>query len=543
MNFNFLGKEFNIFQLLLLSIIGIYCIGLLIHVMEVDAAQYASISLQMLEENSFLQIKHRHFDYLDKPPLLFWLSALSMGIFGVSDFAYKLPSVLALLLSLFSIYKFSRLFYDKKTSEYAVLILGTCQAFFIISHDCRTDNLLIGFSCLAIWKLISYLLYKKNIDLIIGFVAIGFAMLAKGPLGIVFPLFAVGSYILGTRNIKLFFDWKWLIGIPIIALLLFPMCVGLYQQHGTDGLKFYFWTQSFGRITGDSEWTNDLGYFYFVHTFMWSFLPWIILFIIAFIHQIKNIKNLKEYASLGGFVFTFIALSFSRFKLSHYIYIVAPFAAIMTAHYIRNFIEEKKHETLFLNIQKIISIILVLGIALITVFVFFEFNFITILLLLFMGILFFMIQNNKIVKNNMVYYSVIAMIFANGILNTFFYPQLLKYQAHSEVTFYIQEKNIPVEQLIAFRTYGHSLSFYLNTIVDYKASSLEIKDKLQQQNELWLYTNEEGLQDLNLHHVSYTIEKELEHHDVTYMSLDFLNPKTRKNILKKVYLIHLKKEI
>jgi 4-amino-4-deoxy-L-arabinose transferase-like glycosyltransferase len=47
--------------------------GLFLDVMDVDAAQYASIALEMTQNGSWLQVMHRGTDYLDKPPLLFWL--------------------------------------------------------------------------------------------------------------------------------------------------------------------------------------------------------------------------------------------------------------------------------------------------------------------------------------------------------------------------------------------------------------------------------------------------------------------------------------
>src|SRR5690242_14579441 len=74
-------------------ILLVYGLGLTVEIMEVDAAQYASISREMLETGQWLQVHHRYMDYLDKPPLLFWFSALSLKLFGVSIWAYKLPSV------------------------------------------------------------------------------------------------------------------------------------------------------------------------------------------------------------------------------------------------------------------------------------------------------------------------------------------------------------------------------------------------------------------------------------------------------------------
>ena len=92
-------------------LLGIFFIPL----MDVDASQYASISREMLERNSYLQVFDLGKDYLDKPPMLFWLSAISMKLFGVFDWAYRLPSFLLLLAAIYATYRLTILFYQKRS--------------------------------------------------------------------------------------------------------------------------------------------------------------------------------------------------------------------------------------------------------------------------------------------------------------------------------------------------------------------------------------------------------------------------------------------
>ena len=80
---NFYSPKILLFLLILVFID--YIIGMLmIDLMEVDTMQYGSIAWEMLDSGNFLQVQHRQLDYLDKPPLLFWLSSLSFSIFGFS---------------------------------------------------------------------------------------------------------------------------------------------------------------------------------------------------------------------------------------------------------------------------------------------------------------------------------------------------------------------------------------------------------------------------------------------------------------------------
>src|SRR5450432_1511684 len=83
--------------------------GWQIPLMEIDAVQYANISREMLLHKNFFQVYDQGKDYLDKPPMLFWLSSASMKLFGVNDAAYRLPSFFFSILSIYSVYRFSRL--------------------------------------------------------------------------------------------------------------------------------------------------------------------------------------------------------------------------------------------------------------------------------------------------------------------------------------------------------------------------------------------------------------------------------------------------
>ena len=67
----------------LVCIVGMLGIPLI----DIDAAQYASMSREMASTGNYLQLYDLGADYLDKPPLLFWLSSLSIQLFGVHDWA------------------------------------------------------------------------------------------------------------------------------------------------------------------------------------------------------------------------------------------------------------------------------------------------------------------------------------------------------------------------------------------------------------------------------------------------------------------------
>src|SRR6476620_9158227 len=87
------------------AFIAIYSLALFIPVMNVDAAQYAELSRELLRTSDWTQLHIRGVEYLDKPPLHFWLAAISFKLFGIHYWSYRLPSYLFFILAAFSIRK------------------------------------------------------------------------------------------------------------------------------------------------------------------------------------------------------------------------------------------------------------------------------------------------------------------------------------------------------------------------------------------------------------------------------------------------------
>ncbi|MCG3166040.1 MAG: Undecaprenyl phosphate-alpha-4-amino-4-deoxy-L-arabinose arabinosyl transferase [Bacteroidia bacterium] len=546
------------------AIIAVYIISSFIDVMDVDAAQYASIAREMLERGDYLHITNRYQDYLDKPPLLFWLSALSFKVFGISNFAYKLPSLLFALLGIFSTYKLGKLLYSEKTGMLSALMFASCQAMFLITNDVRTDTILTGAIIFSIWNIAAFNQSGKWISLLAGFTGIALAMLAKGPIGLMAPALAFGSHFILKRAWKSIFRWQWILGLLIVAVLLTPMFIGLYQQFDArpekniSGIRFFLWDQSFGRLTGDNPFINSqqkpqhTDPFFFVHSFLWAFLPWSLFFIFGYWQKFKTIFFSKfklsendEAITTGGFTLVFIAMSFSDYKLPHYIFIVFPLAAIISADCLLRVFEnsdKKKLQEIFSVIQKFTIALIWLVILSLCIY-----SFPIKSMLLWIGLIafaaatvyFFFEKSEPLQK--LITASLVTMIGANFMLSTHFYPTLLSYQSTVAAGRFIESENIPNEQFVCYISGGHSLDFYSRRIVPWIQSPQAINDKLQK-GEVWVFTNDEGKQNFekeNLLPDSVIIYSD---YKVTMLSLPFLKPAEREKMLKKKYLLKFQRE-
>lgn len=551
------------------GLLAVLARGLWLEVMDVDAAQYASISMEMMQNGSWLQVKHRYTDYLDKPPLLFWSSALSFLFFGLHTWAYKLPSVLAALGGVYAVYRFSQLFYTEKTARQAAFILASSTGFIVLCNDVRTDTLLLGASALASWQVAEYLQNERWKNLLAAFVWVGFAMLAKGPIGLVAPALATGSHLLLQRDFRNIFRWQWLAGLGITALILLPMCWGLYTQFdlhpekplndriSTSGLYFYFWEQSFGRITGNNVWRNNAGPFYFFHVYLWAFLPWALLIPAAlWFHGRKALRKifysrqtqLPEAFSLGGFLLLFVALSMSRYKLPHYIFVTLPWASVLIAAWLNAEGDKKKAEDSPSSVPAgwVTLAYGVFLIALAAVFLLLGFVFpgnLPAWAVIITGTSFLLLRiikkTLKIDSDVFVQRGVLVAMLTGFTLNYHFYPHLLPYQSTSTIGRYLHEQGIPKNKIAFFKRHGHAIDFYSQTISQRMDSAEQVRQTARSLGEVWVYTNGNGKQELDTAGVRYEKVYEMGHFQAALLHARFLNPGTRTQSLEPVWLLRV----
>ena len=548
----------NRYLFLFLGIAVVYFFNLFVDIMEVDASQYSLISMEMSNTKSFLEVYQYGQDYLDKPPLLFWVSSLSYLIFGISNFAYKLPSVLVAILGIYSTYRFAKIWYTQEKAVLASLIVASTQAYFLFTNDIRTDTLLTGFVIFAVWQMSEFLSRGKIINLILTSLGIAFGMMAKGPIALI----AVGTgyffHFLIHKQWGNFFKWQWILAAVVIAIALFPMSYGLYTQfdlhpekfvyelEGPSGLKFFYWTQSFGRITGENYWADDSTFFYFMHTILWDMQPWVLMFIPALFFKIKSLfkaenrNNAKiEYITLTGFVLVFLALSKSNFKLPHYVFVIFPFASIILS----DFLLDLKGSVLNKISKAQFGLMHVFWILMPVYFTIFfpTSNPVLPIILIIAFIVFWKSYKGLEGYERVVIPTVITVISFNLLMATSFYPNLLSYQASSQAGEYIADNNIAEGKSYIYtdkKLKGRKFSFDYSSKRINPITNSKTVDKLTEGT--YLYISDNGVEELKKKGVNFDIVRHFENYKVTALSLPFMLKDKRKERVNHKYLIVLK---
>jgi 4-amino-4-deoxy-L-arabinose transferase-like glycosyltransferase len=553
-----MSRNFFIYSLLAACLICV--IGMLgIPLIDIDAAQYASMSREMASTGNYLQLYDLGKDYLDKPPLLFWLSSISIQLFGVHDWAYRLPSILCLGLALWSVYRFTLLYYNELTAQFSVLVLASSQAFILMAHDVRCDTMLMGFVMFSIWQLAAW--YQSNAwkHFVMAFIGIGLGMLTKGPIAIVVPGVSFAIHFLLQRNWKQFFRWEYIIGVLIVGILLIPMSIGLYTQfdlqpgkmiHGVpikSGLRFYYWTQSFGRYTGENVF-NEMNHFTFLlENMLWSFLPWIFIFLITLVLSIKDLIKSKfklqiheEFITVGGFILTYCMLARSQAQLPHYIFVVLPLAAIVTAKGLHQIFFSER----FLKLKKValyfhgfIFTLLWAAANMIVLFVFTDMpvyvKIVTIIGTVYFLYLLFFYKGQAPKFISLALYTILGV---NFILNTSFYPRLLKYELGVSAAAFINQNKLPKNSVYLYEIdESRALHFYGNHSFERLFdSSLLTPGQI-------LITKASSFTKLQQQFPGSTILHKNAYFGVSMLTLPFLNPATRDKEVTPYIIVTLAK--
>jgi len=108
------------------------------------------------------------------------LAALSFKIFGLYDWAYRIPAILATVLGAYSCFGLGKLLYNNYVGKIAALIFLTSQTIVLSVIDVRTDAVLTGFTIFSLWHMAAYINKNSLKHIILGAFGAGIAFSTKG---------------------------------------------------------------------------------------------------------------------------------------------------------------------------------------------------------------------------------------------------------------------------------------------------------------------------------------------------------------------------
>jgi len=190
---------------------------------------------------------------LVKPPLLYWLQATAMTVFGATEFAARLPSALAALAASGLIYRIGSRTYDRYAGFAGALLFLIFPGILLGSHAGRgavPDATLAFVGSCFVW-----LTWRGRRDprlLVPAGVAAGLAVMTKGIAAGVF-VFAVLPLVLGAWR-AYYTQWRWtLAGVVSTLVVALPWHLYAWLAHGQAFVEQYFIQAVVARVKGNAS--------------------------------------------------------------------------------------------------------------------------------------------------------------------------------------------------------------------------------------------------------------------------------------------------
>lgn len=531
----------------------VYAFGLLVPLMNNDSAHHANIGLHMFLTGDYVSLIDHGRDYLDKPHFLFWIATVGYRLVGVTTLGFKLPSFLFSILAIYSTYRLGRILYNNETGKLAALLVTSMLAFILGNNDVRMDAILTACTIFSIWQFVEFTEGNRwsNLTLAALGLAIGFS--TKGLIGAFLPCFAIVLHLVYQQKWKTLFSWKWLAAFAMFMLFITPVLVCYYLQFdlhpekvirgnsGISGVKFILWSQNFERLEGTAfGGAGKSDPFFFLHTMLWTCLPWSLLVVVGFWKKYKQLVQDKfkfnpgnEILTIGTITFFLLIVSFAGFKLPHYINILLPLFSIIVAGIITTSFDLKKLKGIRITQWIVVSIMLLLTIT-INLWAFpIHSLWIAAGIVALIGV-YYGLQKNLSGVSAIIALSLFASVLTNYLLNSNFYPQLLQYQAGNVLATKVGVNKDKVYYLKG-PEYNNSFDFYTGRIVP----TVDIDSLAALPKNSILYVGEKGLNELRSKSIAYTPLDSTWNFRVTRITGSFLNPATREKKLKKHYLLQL----
>lgn len=456
-----------------------------------DEPKYAYASYKMLENGDFITPVFNDEPRFDKPPLIYWFIALSYSLFGVSDWAARIPSIISILGVIVFIYLFSKKIFDHKTGILAVFVFSSIFHVWVMARAVAPEAMLVLFEVIALYCFYNGMEERKRSYICLGYLALSLAFLAKGPVGVIIPLSIVVIYFVFRIGIKDTLK-KMLnpIGILIFAIVGFPWYIVMLQKYGYSYFQEFFLFHNLYRFTGAAR-QHPFKFYYYIPIFLGSLYLWL-----PFVQEIKNyIKGVfqnkgKEIFFVIWALFPLLFFSISVNKLHNYILITYPAVSIMFANCL------SKVEQIRITVKRFYW-----GIAIVEACVFISsLHYVKHVQGFFVagGALILLISMIMIGRVTSVW-RICTFTMLKGfcillLLVVFFAAD--KRSMSEAYAFINYETNIEKEKVFFYRTHREDFCFYNNISIPYLNNKTEVKEILKRQNEIVLIVKDDDLKDL-----------------------------------------------
>jgi 4-amino-4-deoxy-L-arabinose transferase-like glycosyltransferase len=315
---------------------------------EPDEGRYSEIAREMIQTGDWLVPHFWYLPHLDKPPVTYWLVAISVKLFGQNEWAVRLPIAVAGVSGVRAVFLLGCLLGGRRVGWWSLLILQSSLLYFVMARMLTTDIILTQFTAWSVyffWR--SWLcLSPETVSPqpgkfwswhLAGWVAIALGFLTKGPIALAIPLVALASLL--VFRWKTFSPKKIMFGGLVGGLMLFLILATPWflavARRVPRALDYMLFHQAVGHVLGTTIKNRGGPPVYFFAILAVGLLPW--TWLLGWLWRRAHWRGLAAPQKDGWLllnvwaVFTFTLFSLTYSKLPAYILPLFPALAALLA--------------------------------------------------------------------------------------------------------------------------------------------------------------------------------------------------------------------
>ena len=339
-----LGRERLWLALLLLgtALLSLWSLGSL-PLIDVDEPVYGQVGREMARASwsGWLTPHYGGLPWFDKPPLFYWLTALSMHSLGVSEFSARFPSALLAVVLVAATYALARRAFPgiPNVGLWAGFVLATCLQFFLLARAAVTDMTLAATLTLALLGLYAWTTTGRGRWIALAGVMTGLGMLTKGPVALVLIGVQTLAYLCLTRQAKRLLSPALWGGFALCLLVGLPWFLGMIHLHGRLFIDGFLEANNVTRYLS-AEHKETSPFWFFLPVLLGGFFPWSLVLPVALVWAWRQVKeDRREERSVSPALFfglwitlVFVFFSASQSKLITYVFPLYPAMALLVGH-------------------------------------------------------------------------------------------------------------------------------------------------------------------------------------------------------------------
>jgi 4-amino-4-deoxy-L-arabinose transferase-like glycosyltransferase len=307
-----------------------------------DEPRYAQVAREMLGRHDWITPILGGKPWLEKPVLYYWQAMIAFAVFGVSDWAARLPSAIDATLMVVAVYCFLRRFRPGSELDGALM---TAAAVGVIgfARAASTDMPLAAAFTIGLLGWYAWYESERKIYLAGFYVLLGLATLAKGPVAPFLAAAIILSFAALRGEMRLPPRTLWIPGIVLFCAVTLPWYVAV-QIRNPEFFRVFILEHNLSRF-GTDRYHHTQPFWYFLPVVLLGLAPWILFVLAALGESIRawwreKRSMLSSERAFQVFLVVWLLLpvlffSLSKSKLPGYILPALPGGTLLLADYVR----------------------------------------------------------------------------------------------------------------------------------------------------------------------------------------------------------------